>query len=56
MNASIIGRTEAVDSNAMRRLTEKRRQPEGQPTKAATAAAKSRHQCRDEERRTGPGR
>jgi hypothetical protein len=40
MNASIIGRTEAVDSNAMRRLTEKRRLPESQP-KATAPAAKS---------------
>jgi hypothetical protein len=39
MNAGIIGRTEAVDSNAMRRLTEKRRQPEAQPKATNPAAA-----------------
>jgi hypothetical protein len=38
MNASIIGRTEVVDPNAMRRLTEKRRVPEGQPKATAPAA------------------
>jgi hypothetical protein len=38
MNASIIGRTEAIDQNAMRRLTEKRRQPEAQPKGTAPAA------------------
>ena len=40
MNATIIGRTEAVDANALRRLTEKRRLPDAQP-KAATPAAKT---------------
>lgn len=38
MNESIIGRTEAVDQNAMRRLTEKRRVPEAQPKATAPAA------------------
>jgi hypothetical protein len=37
MNAAIIGRTEAVDSNAMRRLTEKRRVPDAQPKATAPA-------------------
>jgi hypothetical protein len=36
MNSAIIGRTEAVDPSAMRRLTSPRRNPEAQP-KAATA-------------------
>jgi hypothetical protein len=39
MNAAIIGRTEVVDPNAMRRLTDKRKAPEGQP-KAASPATK----------------
>jgi hypothetical protein len=36
MNAAIIGRTEVVDPNAMRRLTDKRRPPEGQAKAGAT--------------------
>ena len=37
MNAAIIGRTEVVDPNAMRRLTDKRRAAEAQPKAAAPA-------------------
>lgn len=48
MNSAIIGRAEAVDPTAMRRLTAKRRPAEAQP-KAAAPAAKAEPKAADAE-------
>jgi hypothetical protein len=46
MSTPILGRTEISDTNAMKRLTAKRSQPEGQP-KAAAPATKSDDEAAD---------